>query len=299
MASTPLSLFLHKNDGTDALWEPEVKVQVSFEIQGGYTPPLEPIEPVITTQEILSMQPAPTAGELLLGTPGGIYETQAQELLVPIFFGPRMSAMARDPFSLTTYYASGQWPESGKELWGLATSVNGGESWTETALVNEAMFEDIAVATDTPGMIAGVWASQVHISQDAGLTWTPTAPTSWVDDLVFQSTEPMVILLAGPTGIEALTIDDESSVMLVNEGVSAIDRVGQSIAYVTSAGVIHLCDEALITCTSGPAPTTDTVIQLASEMANPEVMYLLTQTSQVFRSPDGGANWELLVDGGP
>ena len=34
-------------------------------------------------------------------------------------------------------------------------------------------------------------------------------------------------------------------------------------------------------------------------MADPNVMYLLTVVSQIFRSVNGGETWELLVDGGP
>jgi hypothetical protein len=290
---------LHRNDGTDDAWDPEVTVEVSFEIQGGFVAPLEPIEPVATTQQVLSMQPAAQDGDLLLGTPAGLYQTQGQDLVVGVFFGPRITALARDPFSIATYYASGQWPESGMELWGLAKSVNGGQSWTELGLTNEAMFEDLAIATDQPDVLAGVWASQVHVSEDGGETWSPTPLTSWVDDLIFQSTDPMVLLLAGPDGLQSMDIATGESTNVSEQAVTALDRVGQQIGYVTTDGVIHLCDAALTECTTGPTPSTDTVIQLASEMTNPELLYLLTTASQVFRSPDGGANWELFVDGNP
>ena len=256
---------------------------MTFEVQGGYVPPLEPIEPVVTTQEVLSMQPAPRPVSLTRERQWSLSDPRSA--LMPLFFGPRMSAIGRDPFTITTYYASGQWPEGGNELWGVATSVNGGESWSETGLVNVAMFEDIAVATDTSGVIAGVWASQVHISEDAGLTWASTMLTSWVDDLVFQSTEPMVLLLAGPTGIEALNIDDESTAPLVTEGVSAIDRVGQSIACVTSAGTVHLCNDSK-RVQRGSEPNDRHCDPARQWMANPEVMYLLTNTRAVFRSPN-------------
>ena len=88
----------------------------------------------------------------------------------------------------------------------------------------------------------------------------------------------MVLLLAGPDGLTSMDVASGESTPISTEAVTAIDRVGQQIGYVTSAGVIHLCDAQLTECTTGPAPSTDTIIQLASEMANPEILYLLTQT---------------------
>ncbi len=290
---------LHDNDGGDDVWDPPVTAEVSFEIQGGYVPPEPAIEPVELNQMVLSMQPATEVGGLLLGTPAGIYLTEGTAGVTPSFFGPRVTALARDPFSVNTYYASGQWPESGTELWGLATSVNGGQSWSETSLQNEAMFEDLAVGTDQAGGIAGFWAGQIHVSMDSGATWD-TAPISvWADDLVFASTNPVVVLVAGPDGIQSLNWDTGELTSLVTCPVTAIDRVGQQIAYATTEGVIHLCDDTLTECTTWSPPSSDTVIQMVSEMADPNVMYLLTVVSQIFRSVNGGETWELLVDGGP
>ncbi|MDP6943497.1 MAG: hypothetical protein QF464_05055, partial [Myxococcota bacterium] len=79
----------------------------------------------------------------------------------------------------------------------------------------------------------------------------------------------------------------------------AIDRVGQQIAYVTTDPLIHLCDGALSECTTWSSPTTDTIIQLVSEMADPSVMYALTNQHQIFKSDNGGETWVLLIDGGP
>ena len=290
---------LHKNDGTDGAWEPEITAEVTVEINGGYVPPLEPIEAVALNVPVLSMQPADVAGELLVGTTNGIYRTVLEGGGLPVSFGPVVTALSRDPFTTTTYYASGQWPDAGKDLWGLSTSTNGGESWADTGLVNEAMFEDLAVATDQPGFIAGVFASQVHLSSDAGATWELTELTEIVNDLVFASTDPVVLYLAGPGGVWSMSLPDGETALLVDEAVTAIDRLGQKVGFVTAAGVIHLCDEALTECTTGPPPSTDTVTQMASEMADPNVLLLLTDQSQVFRSDNGGETWGLIVDGGP
>ena len=86
---------------------------------------------------------------------------------------------------------------------------------------------------------------------------------------------------------------------VVDGDVRCIDRIGQQIAYVTADGTITLCDETLTDCTSSPTPSSDIVVQMTSEMADPNVMYLLTDQSQVFLSEDGGETWELLIDGGP
>ncbi|MDP6946644.1 MAG: Ig-like domain-containing protein, partial [Myxococcota bacterium] len=188
---------LHDNAGSDAAWDPEITAQVSFEINGGYIPPDEPVEPVEVNVPILSVQPAAEAGQLLMGTTNGVWRTQGEDTALAVFFGPTVTALARDPFSISAYHASGQWPAAGYELWGLATSMNGGESWAETGLQNTAMFDDLAVGTDQPGFIAGVFASQVHLSADAGITWETTPLSVWVDDLVFASTDPVVLYLAG------------------------------------------------------------------------------------------------------
>jgi hypothetical protein len=292
-------LFLIKNDGSDEPWDPEVIAEVTVEVNGGYVPPLEPVETVELNVPVLSMQPADLDGELLLGTTNGIYKTVAEGGGLPVFFGPVVTALSRDPFGVYTYYASGQWPDAGKDLWGLSTSTNGGESWSDTSLVNEAMFEDLAVATDQPGFIAGIFASQVHLSTDTGATWELTPLTAVVHDLVFASSDPVVLYLAGPDGVQSLSLPDGETNLLFEFPVTAIDRVGQQVAFVTASGVIHLCDEALTECTTGPTPSTDAAIQMASEMADPDILLLLTDQSQVFRSQNGGETWGLVVDGGP
>ncbi len=97
-----------------------------------------------------------------------------------------------------------------------------------------------------------------------------------------------------------MSLDWETQVAtpLVQGAVTSLDRVGQGVAY-AAGGMVYMCDEMLTSCEVGPAPSSDGVVQIASESANPTTFYLLTTASQVFRSTDDATSWDLVVDGKP
>ena len=91
--------------------------------------------------------------EIVLGTHAGMYRTEAgSDELVPVFEGPDFMGLVQDPFDPDRYWASGHWPGAGMNNWGFAESTDGGASFSEISLTNQADFHQRTVSPDQQGV---------------------------------------------------------------------------------------------------------------------------------------------------
>jgi hypothetical protein len=85
--------------------------------------------------------------------------------------------------------------------------------------------------------------------------------------------------------------------LLVTADVTGLDRVPDGFAYGTATGGVVVCNGGLGDCAEVVGPSTDAVTDVLVDPDYPDVLHVLTAASELYRSVDGGLDWELLVVG--
>jgi hypothetical protein len=248
-------------------------------------------------------------GELLLGTSVGLYTSDVKTGGMNLLYdgglgmddpdGPEFLSLVQNPFDSHGYFASGSWPDGGWQQWGLLGSTDSGVSWDEVSMTGTAAFSHLVMSSDQEGLIVGVWDGQIYVSTDSGVNWESYAWDEPVAGIEIAAATGPVLFLASDEGLERLVLPDMESTTMFSAEITSIDRSGDGYIYGTSDGQLHVCDAGLVSCTYFPGPSLNVVKTALVDPDNTLMLDVLTSASEIFRSDDGGATWELFAEGQP
>jgi len=169
---------------------------------------------------------------------------------------------------------------------GVLKSSNGGHSWRSLGIGKRGFRKPLAVDPVTPTRVyMGDQASNyfsIQISEDAGETWhevTATLPVTWSGwkaDILQVAPHPRISgrSLAGAQFLLSYAVADDGT---ERGAIYASDDYGEDWEYV------------------GPAQPISRVVEIAYDAADPNLVYAATSGTGLWKSTDGGANWQQVT----
>lgn len=166
---------------------------------------------------------------------------------------------------------------------GVLKSSNGGHSWRSLGIMPRAA---LAVDPITPTRVyLGAGATgylRIQISEDAGDTWrevTATLPVTWSGwetDILKVAPHPRISgrILAGAQLLLSYALSDSGT---ERGAIYASDDYGEDWEYV------------------GPTQPISAVVEIAYDAADPNLVYAATRGTGLWKSTDGGANWQEVT----
>jgi hypothetical protein len=218
----------------------------------------------------------------------------------PQVFGDTLNALTVSPANGDVVYVF----EIGRGVW---RSADAGQSFQFRGAVGGDCFVANLVASADGGRLAAscYFSERLYLSDDGGTTWTPRAPTSipypagsYYTALAFNPTNRDVIYAGRRNGGVFKTLDgglnwtqifagpaDQSDYSIVVDPTNA-----SHVFLVTISPVLQSPDGGAnwfsMVGVTGPS--------LAVDPGNPSRIYTGSISNAVFRSADGGVNWQLL-----
>jgi len=169
---------------------------------------------------------------------------------------------------------------------GVLKSSNGGHSWRALGIGEAGYRKSLAVDPVTPTRVyLGDGATgylRIQISEDAGDTWhevTATLPVTWSGwetDVLVVAPHPHISgrILAGARFLLSVALPDAGT---ARGAIYASDDYGEAWEYV------------------GPAQPISAVVEIAYDAADPNLVYAATYGSGLWKSTDGGKNWQQVT----
>jgi photosystem II stability/assembly factor-like uncharacterized protein len=198
----------------------------------------------------------------------------------------------------------GSWGSSG----GFYRTTNGGETWTSTG---EEIIEDTVVdvaihPTNANVIIAGTAYGGLYRSIDSGDSWTRVGES--LSDITFYSvvfapSNPSIVYAGGYTSIymsydggKTWTTADSSFPTGYIEGLaihpSDPETVLVGAKHFPRGGVYKRTDSSDNFSLKATGMTDTFVLDIEQDPIDPDILYAATWGAGIFRSDDGGKNWD-------
>lgn len=237
--------------------------------------------------------------KLYLATHHGFY------LVAPDGMATRLSDDQNDymgftphPADPTVFFASGH-PAGGGNT-GFIVSDDGGRSWRQLAkgAGGPVDFHQMDVSRSDPKVIYGVYGG-LQVSRDGGRTWTILADVPpELFDLAVSSRDPDRLYAATRRGL-LVSRDGGRSWQPGHYNLSPATMVqttaeGGVYAFIVGLGLLHSPDAALKWKFVSRNFHNRYLLHLAADPSNPDVLYVLTNESELLKSSDGGHSWKPI-----
>lgn len=222
---------------------------------------------------------------------------------------------AHHPERADVLYSSGH-PARGSGLRnpiGFMVSEDGGITWRPLSLQGQADFHAMAVSAADPDVVYGwnvVGQAGLYRSRDGGRTWE-RPPASGLDpqgvfSLAAHPAEVDHVLAGTPSGLWRSTDGGAFWEPWALDGAVTAVRFGPGdpvtvVAYVADGrtGLVRLEDDGARQVSLGLVlPGRDAALHIAIHPEDERVIYVGTAEEHIFRTRDGGGQWEQIARGG-
>ena len=237
--------------------------------------------------------------KLYLPNHQGLYVQEADGVLRAVgSINDDFMSFAVSPSEPAVLYASGH-PKTGGNF-GLIKTTDEGQSWTNISdgLDGPVDFHTMAIDNTDNQLMYGYYRGALQRSNDGGLSW----------EYVENTPEQIIQLSAGQNEgqLYAATVtglmvsEDKGSnweaLSPIQQTVVAIEvnaSSGQMFAYGVDSGLIVSDDKGETWAEAGSNAIDDLVLFIASSRTNPEQVYFVTKSLDIYQSADGGETWNL------
>ncbi len=202
------------------------------------------------------------------------------------------------PSEPSVFYASGH-PRTGGNF-GIIRTSDGGTSWEDISegLDGPVDFHTMAIDNTDDQLLYGYYRGALQRSTDAGTSWQylENAP----DQIIQLSAGENEGQLYASTVSGLFVSQDKGSswdaVKSINETVTAIEinpTSGQMFAYGVNSGLLTSTDNGVNWDKASFGSESEQVLYVASSKSDPEQVYLITKSLEIYKSSDGGETWNL------
>ena len=202
------------------------------------------------------------------------------------------------PSEPSVFYASGH-PRTGGNF-GIIKTSDGGTSWEDISegLDGPVDFHTMAIDNTDDQLLYGYYRGALQRSTDAGTSWQylENAP----DQIIQLSAGENEGQLYASTVSGLFVSQDKGSswdaVKSINETVTAIEinpTSGQMFAYGVNSGLLTSTDNGVNWDKASFGSESEQVLYVASSKSDPEQVYLITKSLEIYKSSDGGETWNL------
>lgn len=179
---------------------------------------------------------------------------------------------------------------------GVQQSTDGGHTWAVLALAGQADFHAMTVSPADPRHLWGTYRGQMHASDDGGSSWDVVdADPPQVLALAADPDDASTVWGAGAAGIVCSMDGGRTWSTLTStpfQGLG-IARDGSILYAVGQAGNAKSVDGGL-TWSSVDARFQGTPGHVAVDPTDPDVAYVATYQSAIYRTMDAGGSWTLI-----
>jgi len=202
------------------------------------------------------------------------------------------------PSEPSVFYASGH-PRTGGNF-GIIRTSDGGTSWEDISegLDGPVDFHTMAIDNTDDQLLYGYYRGALQRSTDAGTSWQylENAP----DQIIQLSAGENEGQLYASTVSGLFVSQDKGSswdaVKSINETITAIEinpTSGQMFAYGVNSGLLTSTDNGVNWDKASFGSESEQVLYVASSKSDPEQVYLITKSLEIYKSSDGGETWNL------
>lgn len=249
------------------------------------------------------------AGDVLVSTHQGAFRIAGDDWKWISEEPHDFMGFAAHPQESDTLYSSGH-PAPGSDLpnpIGFMVSTDGGVSWEPRALQGEVDFHAMAVHPDDGEVVYGFDGRQGLLrSEDGGSSWDQPASTE------LQEAGGALSLAGGPGGVDRVLAGTQVGLLVSSDGggswepllsggtVTAVaadeDRI---LAYVADGeGLLESTDGGESWSPLGPSLGSDAAGHIAVDPDDPSHIWLGTFEQALWRTTDGGDDWEQVAEAG-
>jgi photosystem II stability/assembly factor-like uncharacterized protein len=215
--------------------------------------------------------------------------------------GSQVLALAASPADTNVLYAA-----TDGRIW---KSADSGDSWTETAAGATGSSALAADPADADNVVASPWSGDLEVTNDGGTHWSsPTSgPTAGSTPLLSWTSAGLFAVIDGTLYTSADRGDHWSAVGTPpGGGARALLVVASDAIYVGSElGTVQFSDDGGATWEDRSSglpteiepgyPVPPSVERLVFDPADPQVLYAEASPLGLWRSEDGGGNWEVVT----
>ncbi len=201
------------------------------------------------------------------------------------------------PTNPKIFFSSGH-PSTGGNL-GFQKSEDGGIIWKKISdgLDGPVDFHTMAVSPVSPDLVYGWYKGDLHITTDGGRTWEKFPTSFQIVQLAADTKDESIVYVATPQGLQKSTDKGQTWQFLFDGFVSAVAIAPQSqslLSFSKKFGLARSNDggktwERIVQSFNGETP-----LFISFYRQNQEIVYLLTEKNTLYKSADGGNNWNKI-----
>jgi photosystem II stability/assembly factor-like uncharacterized protein len=207
-------------------------------------------------------------------------------------------SFALSPSESGVFYASGH-PKTGGNF-GLTKTTDGGDSWTKVSdgLDGPVDFHTMAIDNNNDQLIYGYYRGALQRSDDGGTSWQylANAPDQIIQLSAGKNEGQLYAATVGGLQISQDKGESWTAIESIEETVTAIEvnaSNGQMFVYGVNSGLIVSDNKGETWTEVGYDSIDDQVLFIASSRTNPNQVYLVTKSLEIYKSNDSGETWSV------